>query len=360
MADISPKIEQIPTKDLYLDPENPRFSGRHQTGSQREIAKFLWDEMFLQELIISIGVNGYYKQEPLLITKEGGKWIVVEGNRRLASVKIILDPSLAKFVGAKELIKIPESRLKDLKNLPVIKYNSRKDLWTYLSFRHVNGPRGWSAISKAEFIAHLHLNMEIPFENILRSTGDQHRTSVKMYNGLMVLRQGEAQTKFSREDVDSAKFKFSHLYTLIQYPETKTFLGIEGLDPSKPFPANPIPSTKKKELEDVLVWVFGSKSRKIPSLISSQNPDVSMLDDIISNPEALNYLRETGSLTEAHEYTKKEDRRLETFVLKAEMNIRKAKSLEDAYKGDDLIFKKVSNIHEISGDMKKKMVKKNK
>lgn len=352
-------ITDVPLDSLLLDDENPRFAGAPSKLSQKEIAKNLWQETHLDELILSISVNGYYRQEPLLIAQEKDKHVVIEGNRRLASILILLNPEFAKYVGAKasELPAISVSRTKELENLPVIKYKNREELWTYLSFRHINGPRSWSAISKAEFVAQLHQEMHVNFEEILKSTGDKNRTSIKLYNGLMVLRQGEEITRFSRKDFYAAKFNFSHLYTIIQFPDAKKFLGIEKHDSSKPFSKNPVPVSKKKELEELLIWIFGSKSLKIESVIKSQNPDLRMLDDIISNKEALSYLRESRNLLASHEYTQKEDRRLETFIMRAESNLRKAKSVEDYYKGDEQIVEKVKNIYEISLEMYEKMSK---
>ncbi|MCJ7577104.1 MAG: ParB N-terminal domain-containing protein [candidate division Zixibacteria bacterium] len=342
--------------DLLFDEENARFAGLQSKASQLDIAKNLWEEMHLDELIISIAVNGYYIHEPLLVIEKQKKYIVVEGNRRLAAVKILLDPKFAKYVGAKpdDLLKISKKRAKELNELPVMIYGNRRELWSYLSFRHINGPRSWSAISKAEFVDYLH-EQGIGFEEILRSTGDRNRTSIKLYNGLMVLRQGEEKTRFSRGDFNATKLNFSHLYTLIQYPVTRRYLGIEKHDYYKPFPKNPVPKSKFKELEELLIWIFGSRKLKKEGIIKSQNPDLRMLDDVIGYAEALDCLRETGNLSDAHEYTEQEDRRLESYVIRAERNIRKAKSVEDAFKGDKVLVDKVRSIMEISNEMLNKM-----
>jgi len=172
---------------------------------------------------------------------------------------------------------------------------------------------------------------------------------------LMVLWQGEKQTKFVREDFNAARFNFSHLYTLIQYPETKKYLGITKYESAKPFPLNPVPNSHKKQLEEVLIWVFGSSSLRKESIIKSQNPDLRTLDEILGNSTALEALKESNNLNEAHEYTKQEDRRLEVYVIRSENNLRKAKSLEDHYKGDKTLADKVKSIYEISNEMYAKM-----
>ena len=71
--------------------------------------------------------------------------------------------------------------MQELEKIPAIKYTDRQKLWSYLSFRHVNGPRGWSAISKAEYVAHLHKGLNISFNEILISMGDRNKTSIKIF-----------------------------------------------------------------------------------------------------------------------------------------------------------------------------------
>lgn len=354
----SGKIEFIPIEHLLLDKENPRFAGTYKPDSQKEIAKYLWEEMYLDELLLSIAVNGYYVQEPLLIVKKNERdYIVIEGNRRLATVKILLDPELAKYVGARssDIPQVDDEIKSTLITLPVIIFKERTDLWKYLTFRHINGPRTWSSLSKAEYISHLHLEKNLDFDLILKSMGDKGRYSIKLFNALMILRQGESITRFKRDDITSASLNFSHLYTIIGYPTTQKYLGIDKYKASEIFPQNPVPETKKNVLEELLTWIFGSKSSKQPSLIKSQNPDLRMLDDVIGNIVAVEYLREGHDLQGAHEFTKQEDRRFESYIIKAELNIRKAKGIDDSYKGDSSLKQRLENIIVIAQEINKKM-----
>lgn len=348
------QIVRVPLSDLMFDVKNPRFARRTGSNSQEAIAKTLWDEMFLEELIISISVNGFYVQEPLLVTpdeKDPSKYVVIEGNRRLASVKILTDSELAKAVKATNLPPVDEAIKSSLEELPVIIYPSRDDLWTYLSFRHVNGPRGWSSISKAEFVADLHLVKDIPFDQILSSTGDKNKTSLKLYNGLMILRQGEEQTRFKREDFNAAKFNFSHLYTMIQFPNTRKYLGIENIDLSKPIKENPVPAENIDKLEELLGWIFGNRALKQEPVVKSQNPDLRHLDDVLKSAPALVSLRDGDGLIIAHEYTGEEDRRLQDLVIKSYNSLSKAVGLMESYKGDEDVVMRLKKIKSLAETM---------
>ena len=80
--------------DLNLDPLNPRL-GRENTGnnvSQEKVLSMMQD-WTLEELAVSFVENGFWPQEALISVKEKlyGSIInvVVEGNRRLAALRLL-------------------------------------------------------------------------------------------------------------------------------------------------------------------------------------------------------------------------------------------------------------------------------
>ncbi len=77
---------------------------------EADIIKLLWDTMDVQELVLSIAASGYFKHEPVIVCRERGRNVVIEGNRRLAAVKLLLRPRIGQELNAK----IPEMS-KDLR-----------------------------------------------------------------------------------------------------------------------------------------------------------------------------------------------------------------------------------------------------
>src|ERR1022692_4374992 len=80
--------------DLYLDASNPRL-GRQNTDrqwSQEQVLEAMKDRT-LNELALSFLESGFWPQEALLVVEEllnGQKRrVVVEGNRRLAALKLL-------------------------------------------------------------------------------------------------------------------------------------------------------------------------------------------------------------------------------------------------------------------------------
>ena len=87
------KIKNIEPDKLSLDRSNPRF-GLAEASSEAEALKILVETADLKELWNSISERGFEKFEPLVATEEDGVLVVLEGNRRLAAVKLLLNPDL--------------------------------------------------------------------------------------------------------------------------------------------------------------------------------------------------------------------------------------------------------------------------
>jgi len=143
LESVAPK--RVRVEDLYLDPKNPRLAeDGFGIEDQGQILKVLWKERAVNEIVNSIATSGYWPQEVLFAAKEEGKLVVVEGNRRLSAVKLLLSRDLQKEVGATGVPNIEKSRRDSLLHLPVIEY-TRKQLWEYVGFKHVNGPQDWDS-----------------------------------------------------------------------------------------------------------------------------------------------------------------------------------------------------------------------
>ena len=85
-----PTREYLSVAALDFDPQNPRFPDVVNSGPVNElIERFIRDERLL-EIITSIADQGYFDGEPLLVVNTGqGRYHVIEGNRRLAALKLL-------------------------------------------------------------------------------------------------------------------------------------------------------------------------------------------------------------------------------------------------------------------------------
>ena len=85
---------RIKVSDLVFDLRNPRLFEYDITAqsSEADVIKVLWEAMDVRELVLSIEASGFFFHEPLIVSKENGKSVVIEGNRRLAAVRLLTDP----------------------------------------------------------------------------------------------------------------------------------------------------------------------------------------------------------------------------------------------------------------------------
>ena len=152
---ISREIKYADVDSLFLDPTNPRL-GRENTGVDVLQSKILelMDDWNLDELALSFIKSGFWPQEALLVIEEelyGKKClVVVEGNRRLAALKLLEDAIGGKPLSRKWAeLSVGLDRENELfTKVPVLHVDSRSDVDAFLGFRHVTGIMEWRPAKK--------------------------------------------------------------------------------------------------------------------------------------------------------------------------------------------------------------------
>lgn len=279
-------VEMVDPVSLHFDRLNPRLISHD--ASEREILRTLWRDFAVDEVALSVATNGFWEYEPLLATREGNRLIVIEGNRRLAAVRLLLSDEDRKAVGATDLPVLTTARREELQQIPVL-VRSREDVWEYVGFKHVNGPQSWQSYSKAQYVAWVHNDLGIPLETIAETIGDTHATVTRLYRSLMVLQQAEEEGIWHRDDRYKGHFSFSHLTTGISsYANIQRHLGFDGPPPEHPAPVD---DRNLGNLGELMTWLFGSKERGIAPLVQSQNPDLRKLDRALSTRNSIAAIR---------------------------------------------------------------------
>jgi predicted transcriptional regulator len=327
-------------------------------SSEKRIIKILWDVMGVEEIVLSIKASGFFTHEPLIAIKEGGKNIVLEGNRRLAAVKCILEPQIADFVGInKNTLTATKEVIDSIQQLPVIFVNDRKDAWKFIGFKHINGPAKWGSYAKAEYISQIKNEFHIPLEEIASQIGDTHRTVQKLYQGLQVIEQAEKLGVFDRRDIQANRLYFSHLYTGLTYEGYRNYIGINGVPEDQD---DPVPQDKKEELGEMLTWIYGSKAKEIPALIQTQNPDIRRLEAVLGSREAIYALKDGVPLYQAYEISQPKDETFEQSLLDAKRALQKAQSYQsEGFNGkDESLLKQAASVAKIAEELYDVMEKK--
>jgi hypothetical protein len=354
---------QFKTKDLLLDPENPRIVefGLGEKPKQFDITKALWERMAVNEVAMSIAWNGYFAHEPVFIEVDAkGQLIVIEGNRRLAAVKLLLDPELRKRVGATDLPdidRIDPKRRAELTELPGT-LTTRKELWRYLGFKHVNGPATWGAYAKAQYVSKVHNEYHVPLDEIAQQIGDYNNTVERQYHGLMVIEQAERAKVFDRPNVKRKKgFEFSHIYEGLSREGIQKFLGLNRESRSK---KDPVPSNRMKQLGELLEWLYGNNAKNIEPRMRTQAKDLETLSAVLLSKEGVAALRNGLSLELARDASLGDSQLLKQALNQCKVTLQDSVGLVttgfDA--GDEHSFSLAQSIELLAGDLVEAMVNK--
>jgi hypothetical protein len=349
-----PAASDVPVADLFLDAKNPRLAGENLTvDDQDEIIHILWKERAVNELVDSIAASGYWKHEELFAAREGGKLVVIEGNRRLAAVKLLTDDALRARLTLTGLPNLIPAERKKLETLPVIECK-REDVWQFIGFKHVNGPQDWDSIAKAEYIARVHDEFGIPLEQIAKTIGDRHDTVHRLYRGLMVLNQAKVTGKFDVEDRYNTRFAYSHLWTGLGYENIQRFLGLTA---EKGFEPNPIPKANLDHLRELCLWLYGSKREHKEPVVRSQNPDLRKLDEALGNKNGVAALRSGLPLETALKASRGDERLFREALVLAEQKLKEARGLVlTGFTGEDAdLLSKAKAISTISESIASEM-----
>ncbi len=314
---MTPEIVPIKIDDLLFDYQNPRLSefGINSKTTQDEMLVKLWDVMGAEEIYYSIAASGFFQHEPLIVVKnpKGNKYIVIEGNRRLAAIKAIKTPNFIEEHGSADLPSITPAVKASLNTIPCLE-KSREDAWRFIGFKHVNGPLKWGGYAKARFIAQVKNDYGLSIGEIAKQIGDTTKIASKLYQAFMVVEQAEKAKIFDRDDVPSDRLYFSHLYNGLNHTNIQEFIGLKKFNEDE---KELVPEGKIKELGELLTWMFGSEKNKANPLIVSQNPDLKYLSKALSNSESIAALRANQPLFVAYELSRPDEDKFEESLNEA-------------------------------------------
>lgn len=293
MSTISYRETDLPVADLNLDLRNPRMP-EQEFSSDEDAIEHLVDNADVGELVESIGNSGWLDFEPLIILDDGSN-TVLEGNRRLAALRIIAEPRIRELSGLALPDPLHPGATPETVRVRLV--DSRAAAREYIGFKHINGAFKWDALAKAHYAWDwLNDDDSVTVETVSKRLGDKHRTVSRMVNGYIVLLQAE-EAGFDREDREKSSFYFSHLYTALSTVSVRKYLGL-------PEPGivllekNPVPVSELPKLLDFMSWLYGQGDS--PALIRSQNPDLNTLVAVLGNAASTGVLEATRSLNDAY------------------------------------------------------------
>jgi hypothetical protein len=185
-----------PLGDLLLDPNNYRFQDRDDFVPAAE-AKFAEPsvqaraaarlrETGLTELKNSILHNGFLPFERIVVRVFGDKYLVLEGNRRVATLKWLADDLAAGVELPKEveaaLAEVPVVVITDLDTDPALPLS-------LMGVRHVGGIRPWGAFQRAKLVSELRDTFDLDTGGIAARLGMTAHEVNRRYRAYKALQQ---------------------------------------------------------------------------------------------------------------------------------------------------------------------------
>lgn len=154
---------EIDMRELLLDDENPRFASsilvkkNNNEISQETIIKHLLTYADVWDIAKRINNTGeLHGADMVTCYKRGdGKYIVIEGNRRVCACKLLLDRALIPEGYKKQFPFITDRTKQNISRITIAVYPDRKSVQAYLSDRHITGVKKWSALEKNNYYMNL-------------------------------------------------------------------------------------------------------------------------------------------------------------------------------------------------------------
>lgn len=197
---------------LFLDPNNYRFIDAEayvevpeadvkDPSVQRRTSTFLLGRNGenVRDLIDSFRKNGFLPVDQIQVRAiDGGKYLVVEGNRRVACLKYLQGRYEQEGFDLGSLS--PEIFTK----LPVVHYTDASDAHhlVLMGLKHISGNRKWPAINQAELIRTLYRDKGMSMEEICASIAIERRDFTRALDTLAIIdayRESEFGDQFTPE-----------------------------------------------------------------------------------------------------------------------------------------------------------------
>ena len=388
MADFAGKGNRRPQLDIPielidLDPLNPRivsYTNGRKDLSQLDLVSVLYEYFDTQTVAMSLIANGYFDEEPIIIVpssipsglsfeqfdnpddlanelkkfveKGSIKFTVIEGNRRVSTIKLLLDKVLREKVSVEKSYRTTDNDkiLDDIRTIPCIIYSKREDVSTYLGVRHIAGLLKWEAFAKAAYINET-IENEInkgtddneAVKKVQEIVGDRSDSIRKQYVAYKLFLEARDDLGF---DVAPLINNFSLVTVLYNSPGIREYMGVQSYSKVNLKERVVLPE-KLENFENVLTWIFGnSKKGERPILTDSRNI-TNKLSYVVNNESARNYLIKYKDSDGAFEHTNGEKEFLSKNLSKAARSIQTSLQFAYKFKNDDELLKQVKELDEL-------------
>lgn len=307
MASKVPGSQNIDVVNLLLWDCNPRMLSPLIGQTQLTIAQAMNDEFDPIEVGNSVAATGWDATSVLSVTDEGmpdGKFLVVEGNRRLTALLALTDPNIRSNLSNAEDWEKAASQASDKnripESVPCVVYPTLKEAKLQLGPRHFLGIKQWEPYQKDRFILE-NIDAGDPITEVSASFGFDE---VEVRKSVLVFRVFQALARSSYGRLSERNYgnlrelilKYGAIRAHMMLPEGRTvdesFTG---------FDEEAVPA-----ISEILTWVFGTSPDRSEDTDDGrkvmESREYRILNRIVQSVRGLEALRDPGTtLAEAYD-----------------------------------------------------------
>ena len=293
---------------LLLDPNNYRFIDRPDykfvpdgmladDRVQQRTSTFIAgkNNENIKDLIVSFTNNGYLDIDQIQVKAVNDKFLVLEGNRRITTLKYLYE----EFKKGNDVGVLKESDFKSVQIVEIIGEDASNHLIT-MGLHHISGKKRWNAVNEAQLLRDLmvkHHKAEIEICESLGITKEKLRRSVRTLALIEQYKNSDFGDQFETGmySIFEAVISKVSMKQWIGWDDTNYFAGqSENLDRFFSW----ISQTEESDIDDE-----GNDRGTIKEPIITQYRQIKELSDFINDPKAVERMEESRSLAEGYTYS---------------------------------------------------------
>ncbi|WP_342328066.1 AAA family ATPase [Pedobacter sp. FW305-3-2-15-E-R2A2] len=294
--------------DLLLDPNNYRFIDRQDykavpnedvadTRIQQRTFNFIAgkNNENISDLIISFTTNGFLDIDQIQVKKVDDKYLVLEGNRRITTLKYLYD----EFEKGNDVGKLVENDFTNV-NLVEIKDEDPVQHLITMGLHHISGKKRWNAVNEAQLIYDLIYTHNKQENEVCDSLGISKfalRRSIRTLSLIKQYKESDYGDQFLPP-------MYTIFETVVGSPIMKEWIGWDDEE---------YRATKDANVERFFSWISRSdeteltdngeevKLKKDP--IITQYRQIKEVASFITDFKAINRMEESRSIAEAYSFS---------------------------------------------------------
>lgn len=315
---------------LQLDINNPRIRYMGDGLNQTQVLKILLEKEKIYELAKKISEEGYFVGEEPIICIENDKKIVLEGNRRVASLKLLQNPK--KYLSTAKANILLQNIIKN--NIPIDDYKVRcyiapnRLLANPIIYERHKGEavQKWKTGNQYSFVAEMYEKDGLSIEDIcevLNETRGNVLKPLKAYNLFF-----EGKEILEREEgvfIDIVNFDLTNLERFYGFEPARKLLGIDFDNDNGEL----IIKLPREEFEKRIIVVFKSliDAERFSREFNKEEEKVKYVNDLKANPNIDLNITSENEVTKSRTSEKRKDLESE----KSKTNTRRKKSKKGFY-----------------------------